>query len=82
MMDGVAEVDTDVTSSPSVVNMNVMSVGEGDTVGMAVALTWCESSAGEYVLVARPDRTISPARAGTEVLNAYGGVEGDGVGRR
>lgn len=31
------------------------------------------------MLVARPDATISPGVAFTDVLNAYGGVVGDGV---
>ena len=34
------------------------------------------------MLVARPEATISPADAFTDVLKAYGGAVGDGVGRR
>lgn len=32
------------------------------------------------MLVARPDKTISPAEVGIDVLKAYGGAVGDGVG--
>ena len=62
--------------------MKVTSVGEGVTVGIAVAFAWWLPIAGEYVLVARPEATISPGLALTEVLKAYGGTEGDGVGTR
>lgn len=39
VMEGEAAVETEVTSWPLDVMMNVTRVGEGDSVGMAVALT-------------------------------------------
>lgn len=77
--EGEAAVDIDVTTWPLDVIMNVTSVGDGDTVGIAVAFGWRVLSTAEYVLTARPDDTISPTRAGIEVLKAYGGVVGVGV---
>lgn len=59
---------------------NVANVGDGVMVGIAVALAWCVPNAAEYVLVARPEATISPAGAGTEVLNTYVGMVKVGVG--
>ena len=68
--EGVAAVDTDVTTWPSDVMRNVTSVGTSDSVWIAVAFGWRVFRAGEYVLVARPEDTISPIDAGTEVLKA------------
>ena len=78
--DGVAAVETEVTTWPLDVMMNVTSDGVSDSVGIAFAFGWRVFSTAEYVLVASPDDTIFPTGAATEVLNAYGGVVGVGVG--
>ena len=82
MTDGVAAVETEVTISPFDVMMNVTSDGLGVTVGIAVAFGCRVLSTAEYVLVPRPDATSAPAEAGMEMLNAYGGGVGVGVGKR
>lgn len=69
--EAVDAVDTEVDTWPEgSVKMNVKSVGEGETVGMAVALRYCVPSTGLYVLVARPVETIKPGGAEMDVLNA------------
>lgn len=70
--------DVDVVTKPaSLVRMRVASVGDGDTVGMAVAAaTWDRlvPNIALYVLVARAAETMPPMEAVTEVLNVYAGV--------
>jgi hypothetical protein len=72
VMEGRTTVDVEVTTTPWVsVMMNVTNEGAGDTVGSAVTLFRCEvPNTGRYVLVARPEETICPTVAGTEVLKA------------
>jgi hypothetical protein len=47
----------------------------GAMVGSALAFTGSLFSIGLYVLVASAENTILPTEAGTDVLNAYSGVE-------
>lgn len=69
MTDGCAETLVKVCPAGSVIK-KVARVGEGVMNEIAVAFAWCVPRAAEYVLVASPEETISPAGAGTEVLNA------------
>ena len=66
---GGVTVDTDVTTWPSEVTMNVTSDGEGVTVGIKVAFRCRVLRAGMYVLVPKPVDIIFPVGAGIELLN-------------
>lgn len=74
---------TDVVTAPELsVAMSVTSVGPGEIVGSADVLNTLSVRMGRYVLVARPEDTVPPIGALTDVLKVYRGVVNVGVGRR
>lgn len=81
---GTAVMDsTDVVTAPELsVTISVTSVGPGEIVGSADVLNTLSVRMGRYVLVARPENTVPPIGALTDVLKVYGGVVNVGVGRR
>ena len=61
--------DIEVTSSPLVVTTKVNTVGEGETVRIAVRLGCPDvTRTGEYVLVASPEATTLPWGAVIDAL--------------
>jgi len=64
------------------VDVIVVTVGSGEMSGRDVTIVTFGPKIALYVLVARADVTSPPVEAWIDVLNAYVGVENEGVERR